>query len=228
MTSPVRLSVRLVIVLAAAVSTGCGSTSSTPRVLMDGSHADATPVELERVARPVVMTRARSLDAGDASRDPVAASCLRGPAGDARPEGKIVERVGVSGESVTLRDSAGLHACDNSPGPREAQRRWCGSAFGRLEAGRLRDPRLDIAGCRTAEGAAIAFAWVVTRPRTRFLVVAQPDYSEVYEAEAGLPVRISSPSGARSDPVGATFDLSEHDDTGRLLRTYRLEAYPAG
>lgn len=228
MTPFARLSARLVVVVLAAVSMGCGRHDSTPEVLMDGSKAGEPSLELEDLSGQAVMTHVRTLDAGKVTHGSRVASCLRGPARGARPQGQVVERIGVTGESVTLRDAAGLHACDNSRGPREGHSRWCGSAFGRLDGGHLRDPRLDIAGCRAADGDVMAFAWVVTGPKARYLVVAQPGYSEVYRAVAGLPVRVSTVSGLRSEPLGATFDVSEHDRVGALLRRYRLEAYPAG
>ena len=142
--------------------------------------------------------------------------------------GRLVERVGAHGASVTLRDASGLYGCDDSLGRREEDRRWCGGSFGRLYGGHLRDPRLDIAGCSTADGLAMGFAWVQATRGVRYIVVEQPGYAEVYEVAAGLPVRISTTTGVHVEGSRASFDISEHDERGRLVRRYRLEAVPAG
>jgi hypothetical protein len=74
----------------------------------------------------------------------------------------------------------------------------------------------------------VAFAWVKPRRSARYVVVDQRDYFEAYEVGADLPVRVASPAGIRSEPLGATFEISEHDASGTLLRRYRLTATPAG
>jgi hypothetical protein len=141
---------------------------------------------------------------------------------------RVVTRIGVSGETVTLRQQGALIGCDNSAGSREGDRRWCGESFGRLYGGRLRDPRLDIAGCSTADGDPVAFAWVEPARNAHYVVVEQPGYDEVYEVGGDVPVRVASVNGIESEPLGATFQVSEHARDGALLRRYRLEARPAG
>jgi hypothetical protein len=97
-----------------------------------------------------------------------------------------------------------------------------------LYEGHLRDPRLDIGGCNTADGRPVASAWVEPAPGARYVVVEQPGFAEVYEVAATMPVRISTISGLNEAPLGASFRVSEHDAQGRLLRSYELEAFPAG
>jgi hypothetical protein len=138
------------------------------------------------------------------------------------PRGGIAVRIGVDGESVTMRDRAGVTACDGTGAPAA----WCGSSFGRLYLGRLRDPRLDIGGCLHA-GAPIAFAWIDPGPGTRYVAVVQPGYAEVYEAAGGLPVRVTT-RDVRADSSGASFQFTEHDARGRLLRRAQVDAVPAG
>jgi hypothetical protein len=140
---------------------------------------------------------------------------------------RAVVRVAATGESVTLLVASGraLLACDGaSRGGSRA--RWCGRAFGRLQRGRLPDPRLDLT-CTTGSGKPIAFAWIEPARRARYVVVGQHGYAEAYEVVAGAPVRVVTTEVdlARSS---ATFDLSEHDAHGRRLRGYRLETTVAG
>jgi hypothetical protein len=139
----------------------------------------------------------------------------------------LVRRVGTGIESVTFRDEGNVYSCDDSLGPRTEDRRWCGGAAGILHGGRLRDPRLDL-GCVTHDGTQLASAWVQPRPETRYVVVHEPDYAEVYEVAAALPVRVATSSGAEIQMFRASFEISEHDLSGALVRRYRLEAAVAG
>jgi hypothetical protein len=196
--------------------------------LFDGSSAPPHPVELEQAGKPLVFTRftvveARALGAG--SRGAICVA-LAGPGAD--PIGVVEERIGVVGGSVTYRQRRGLMSCDDSAGPREGGRRWCGGSFGRYVRGRLSDPRVDLAGCRTQDGEHVAFAWVEPRRSARYVVLDQREYFEAYEVGADLPVRVASAAGIQYEPLGATFEISEHDASGALLRRYRLKATPAG
>ena len=90
--------------------------------------------------------------AGVASgRESRSATCLERGRGDDRPRGLVGRAswcpVGVG--DVRRESGAAVFGCDNSPGPREDDRRWCGGAYGQLYGGRLRDPRLGIGACRT-------------------------------------------------------------------------------
>ena len=143
--------------------------------------------------------------------------------------GPSMERVGVNSESVTFRESPGrgIFGCDNSVGPREEDRRWCGGSYGVLHSGRLRDPRLSI-GCQTRDGTPMGFVWIEPEPDAMYVVVAQPGYAEVYGVAGGLPVRVATTAGVEIDGSRASFDLREHAADGRLLRAYRVEAVVAG
>ena len=142
----------------------------------------------------------------------------------------MVVRIGVNGESVTFRASSGqsLIACDGAATASEGRHVWCGLAVGRLEHRRLRDPRLDLAGCRYAAADPVAFAWVEPGRATRYVAVSQPGFSEVYRVAAGLPVRITTTSGVDQERSRTSFRITEHDGEGRLLRAYTLDARVAG
>jgi hypothetical protein len=186
-------------------------------------------VELEGLPAPAVLTSVRLVRVGDIEPGSSSASCLQRDWGGAQPAGRIVERIGVSSETVTFRDRTGdgLYGCDNSAGPREDDRRWCGGAFGRLYSGHLRDPRLDL-GCITEGRDVVGFLWVEPNRDARYVVVGQPGYAEVYRAAGDLPVRVATTSGVEVEGSRATFNLSEHDAEGRLLRRYQVEAAVAG
>jgi hypothetical protein len=157
------------------------------------------------------------------------AACIRRQANGVHPVGVIVRRIGVWSESVTFRVRSAVVGCDGTAPVAGGRRgRWCGGSYGRLLDRRLRDPRLDIAGCRTTGGDPAAFAWVEPGRGARYVVVAQPGYAEVYPVVRGLPVRVVTASGIQSDPIAASFDVSEHDARGRLLRAYELVARPSG
>ena len=155
-------------------------------------------------------------------------TCIRRQSNGAHPVGVVVRRIGVWSESVTFGVRSAVVGCDGTERATERRGTWCGGSYGRLLRGRLLDPRLDIAGCRTAGGGPAAFVWVEPRRVARYVVVVQPGYTEVYPVDRGLPVRVATASGIESDPIGASFDVSEYDATGRLLRAYELVARPSG
>jgi hypothetical protein len=215
--------------LAGTLAACAGGRDRRPESLLDGSPARSVPVALEGLDGPAVLTRVEVVLPSRLGRGARTLSCLRERAGDLTPAGAAVERVGVSSETVTFRTSSGraVFACDNSPGARESGRRWCGSSYGRVVAGRLNDPRLDL-GCRTEDGRPLAFVWIEPAPETRYVAVEQPGYTEVYAVAAGLPVRVATASRVSLEETRATLLVSEHDRSGRLLRKYRLEAVVAG
>ena len=186
------------------------------------------PVELEDVSLPAVSTAVRLTDPEDVEPGSRLAACVR-RRHPARPAAPLVERLGVTSETVTFRDSSSrwLHACDDV-GPRRGDDRWCGGVSGRLYGGRLRDPRLNMAACTSPDGGPAGFGWIQPGADSRYLVVEHEEYAEVYEVAAGLPVRIVTTGGVIVDESRATFELSEHDAEGRLLRRYVLEASVAG
>lgn len=213
--------------LATSLAGGCSGDGAGPERLLDGSEATAPPVELEEIDRPAVLTEARVVDAA-ARAGTMSASCLDRDWG-LRSAGASVERIGVSGRSVTFREASGrsVFGCDAGSGSREGSGRWCGGAYGQLFDGRLRDPRLGL-GCTTEDGEAMAFLWVEPGEQSRYVAVQQPGYVEVYEIAGGLPVRIATTTGLERDPLGAIVEISEHDSAGRLLVRRRIEAVPAG
>jgi hypothetical protein len=210
-----------------ACAAGCNGDDSAPSRLLDRSEPPTLPVELEDVSKPVVLTTAEVIELDRVEPATSVAWCVRSRL-PARPAKQLVHRTAVASETLTFRDTSGrrLHGCDDSVGSSEEDR-WCGGASGTLFDGELRDPRLSMAACTTSGGDRLAFAWVEPTPATRYLVVDQPGYAEAYVTAGGLPIRIATTSGI--DPEGyATFDLSEHDAQGRLLREYRLDAAVAG
>lgn len=220
----------LIVVAVAVALIGCsGDDDQAPSTLMDGAPALVVPVELAGITGPTVLTRLAVVALNNLTAGSAAADCLHERHGDTRGAGPAVTRTGVNSESVTFREASGrgLLGCDDSLGVRESGRRWCGGSFGRLVGGRLRDPRLDIL-CVTADGEPMGFAWVQTAPATRYVAVRQPGYVEVYEVAASLPVRVATTSGVETEGSRASFELSEHDAQGRLIREYLLEAAVAG
>lgn len=220
----------LVLLLATAAAVGCSEESAPPGRLLDGSPAPTLPMRLEGVEPPVVSTRVQSYDLRENRQVPSIRSCLQQFEGFARPASPLVARIGVHAETMTFRDDAGrrLLGCDNSAGPREGDRRWCGAVSGRLYDGRLRDPRLSIASCETSEGQLVGFAWIQPDPNARYVAVEQSGYAEVYETAGDLPVRVATTSGVIVEESGARFEVTEHDTAGDLIREYELEARVAG
>lgn len=218
--------------LAGALAGCTGEGERPPERLLDGSPARTLPVELEGIDAPAVLTRARLAVPSDLAAASATLSCLRERARALTPAGAAIERVGVSSESVTFRIAAraspgAVYACDRGAGSGEPGRRWCGSSYGELTGGRLHDPRLDL-GCHGRQGEPLGFVWVEPAARTRYVAVEQAGYVEVYEPLGGLPVRISSSTDVDLAASRATFAVSEHDRSGRLVRRYRLEAVVAG
>lgn len=219
-------SLAVIAILLTAGTSACGEGRAAHRTLFDGSRAAQHPVELEGVSLPVIETDV--VVAGPSSDDRRRTACVAEWA-HRRTAGIAVVRTTVHGESVTLLDASGtaVLACDNSGGPREGNRRWCGGAFGHLRAGNVADPRLDLL-CTSAEGAPLAFAWIEPSPKARFVVVEQSAYAEAYETAGSLPVRVVTRADGDRAPPAASFQISEHTATGALLRRYELEVGVAG
>ncbi len=208
---------------------GCdGNGEPAPKALMDGSPVLEVPVELEAVDVPTVLTKVLSR-AHEGRPGTASWSCLHGRSRGLNAAGPSIERVGVSSESVTFRESLGrgVFGCDNSVGPRDENRRWCDGAYGVLYSSQLRDPRLSM-GCQTRDETPMGFVWIEPEPSAMYVVVEQPGYAEVYEVAAGLPVRVATTTGVEIEGSRASLDLREHAADGGLLRTYRLEAAVAG
>jgi hypothetical protein len=230
MSHPLRLARTVAIISVFAGVCACSrSADDAPAKLVDGSPVRELPVRLEGVGKPVVATTVAVLDLARLRGESLPEQCVRGPFADRQVAGPVVTRIGVDMVSVTAADASasGLMACSDSPGARDESRRWCGTVYGKMTAGRLMDPRLDVI-CVTRNGEPIASAWVDAGADARYVVVAQDGYAESYEVAAGLPVRIASTRNVDRSRARATFEVSEHDAEGRLLRRYRLETLVAG
>jgi hypothetical protein len=145
-------------------------------------------------------------------------------------DSRVVERIGVFGESLTFTDRRGslLFACDGgTDAAGERAPPWCSASVGHLFDGHLLDPRLDV-GCRDRHGNAIAYAWVEPVAGAHWLGVDQGAYTEVYEALAGLPVRIATTRGIDLAGSRARFDVTQYDVTGRELIQSTIEVGVAG
>ena len=202
-------------------------TAHAPATLVDGSPALKPPVALEHVSESAVLTKTRVVSGSRPGLGSLTAACLRDLAAPQTPR-QAVERVGVAASSVTFSDASGLYGCDDVPGAHEHSHRFCGTSFGRLYVGRLRDPRLDLAGCRTTTGDPIGFIWIEPARTTRYVAVEQPGYIEVYEVRGRLPVRIATTAGVDVEGARARFEYSEHDRDGQLVRRSTVDAVVAG
>ena len=227
---PVLGSLLAVATLVAMAAAACAGDEKPPARLIDGTPAERpSAVTLEGIAKDQIATTVNVVDARRVAPTTRAAQCLR-RARDHAAVGPMVARVGVNGESVTFRSSSGqsLIACDRAAAVSEGRDVWCGIAVGRLERGRLQDPRLDLAGCRTAAADPVAFAWVEPGRATRYVTVGQPGFTEVYRVASGLPVRVTTTSDIDQEGSRASFRITEHDGDGSLLRAYTLDARVAG
>jgi hypothetical protein len=196
-----------------------------PTVLSDGSAARPPPVALEGVDGPSILTRVRALPRGSAVPGSQAARCIDSAATSAT---RFVERIGVSGASVTFL-GAGRHAvygCDVSTAGLVHGSSWCGHAFGRLDDGRLRDPRLSLT-CRSGNDEPLGFAWIQPDSAASYLVVDRGGYSEVYPVSPRVPVRVVT-DRVDQGMASATFAVSEHTRDGRRLTTYEFDARVSG
>jgi hypothetical protein len=216
-----RLSVT-VLLFAVVLLASCDSGGDRPARLLYGQAAQ----EFRPVSGSVI-SLGRVLDGTTLGRR--FASCRPSGAG-VRTDAVVVERTGVFGESLTFADSGRkiLYACDggvDAAGERKPP--WCGSSAGLLYGGKLLDPRLDIA-CRDRKGRPLAYAWVEPAAGVRWIGVDQGTYTEIYEALAGLPVRIVSARGVQPSRARATFDVTQYDSRGKELVKGKLEAQVAG
>jgi hypothetical protein len=218
-TSLARQSRRLLVVSCAITVAGCGDNRAPPERLLDGSRATAPKVDLEGVDVPEIATKV------DLAPPRSIASCF-GPTGT-RTSGSVLRRVGVNGISITFGASGrSVYACDSSTS-RPGRDRWCGRAYGRLQDRALTDPRLDLT-CVTEDGNPMAFVWIEPEVGTRYVVVGQDGFVEVYAVAGDLPVRVTTIKHIAEAESAASVHVSEHDRRGTLLRSYTLEARVAG
>jgi hypothetical protein len=215
-----------VLVLAVAA---CGSRDQRAHTsrLVDGSAPPVPPGALGSLAGDVVMSRVRFRRA--ARLDTRGQECITSFRGEfaVANDALVVERTGAIGASLTFLDARRriVLGCDRT-GRRVAGAAWCARSVGRLVAGRLIDPRLDIL-CLGRHREPIGFAWIEPMPATRWVVVGDGTGSEVEPVAAGLPVRVAT-RDVDLATSSATFAVSEYDATGAELARYRLPLRVAG
>jgi hypothetical protein len=202
------------------VAAACAGGGRPTRLLNGDAAAEFKPV------RWSVLTEARVLQSGALE------SCLSSDErADVAGDTVVVQRVGVSGQSLTFanRTGTGVYACDggiDSSGERAPP--WCGEAFGAYVDGRLLDPRLDVI-CRDRSRAPLAYAFVEPVAGAHWIGVDQGGFTEIYEVLGeGLPVRIAGTRDIDVDEARAAFTVTQYDLQGRELVRGRLEAAVAG
>jgi hypothetical protein len=221
---------RPLVLLGLPLVAGCGGGGSVPPVqLVDGSSPPSVPLALRKLDRPVVMTRVRVALPRELDRS-LLRSCLHQhiPATLAAAE-RIVERIGVTAESVTFRGrpAGWIRGCDASAGPTETGGPWCGGPIGRLRPdGLLYDPRLNIL-CRDADGRQIGFTWIDRLPGARYVAVAGHGYTEIYKTAAALPLRVTTDE-VHVEGSSATFLITQYAADGSRLSQERVRATVAG
>lgn len=204
--------------VAVVAAAGCGHGGGRPDRLLDGRPAG----EFAAVPGSVVA-------AGRVLQLSALADCL--PASErahVTADTPVVERVGVSGRSLTFASRTRVYACDGGIDPAgERAAPWCGAVFGELEAGRAADPRLDVL-CVDHAYEPLAYAFVDPVPGARWIGVRQDGYVEFYEVLGGLPVRIGSTRGIDLGNARVTFSLTQYDAGGRELVRGDVETAVAG
>ena len=199
---------------------GCHGGGGPPRHLLYGEAA----AEFKPVAKSVISV-GRVITGTTLGRR----FTLCRPAGIAA-DTRVVERIGVFAESLTFADRRNhtVYACDGGIDPAgERHLPWCGGSAGRVVAGRLLDPRLDVI-CRDRKGHPLAYAWIEPAAGARWVGVDQGGYTEVYEVLGGLPVRIATRKQIELARSRATFLVTQYDSHGNALIKGKLEAEVAG
>ena len=206
----------------ALVVAGCGGGGGDrPSRLLDGRAA----AHFEPVGGSVIAS-GRVLDL-----DGRADGCLAAPdRASVASDAKMVERIGVDGESLTFssRDGSMVYACDGGIDPAgERHLPWCHAVVGELDGERVLDPRLDVI-CRDRRRRPVAYAFVDPVPGAHWIGVRQDGYVEIYEVLAGLPVRVAAVRGIDVENDTAAFEVTQYDAAGRELVHGELEAAVAG
>jgi hypothetical protein len=205
----------------ALIAAGCHGGDGRPSRLLDGRPAARfDPVDAG------VITSGRVLGVDGRANGCLAAADRADVAADA----PAVERIGVDSQSLTFanRDGSVVYACDGGIDPAgERGPPWCHTVLGRLENGRLLDPRLDVI-CRDRRGAPLGYVFVDPVPGARWIGVRQDGYIELYEVLAALPVRVATTRGVDLEGDRATLAVSQYDAEGRELIRGELEAAVAG
>lgn len=211
-----------------AAAGGCGGSGlRAPDRLSDDSTPPALPAALKGIDG-AVMTATRTLRGPDFEDEP-AVDCIKDVPGGTPPGG--VEAVTVDGQTLTFptADRRHLVACDGAARQREPSGHWCGTATTKwLDGGGIEDPRLDLANCLTADGAAVAYAWVVPPARARWLVVDHDHFREVYDAGSPYPARVSTTDGIELETSSATIHVRSYDAAGGEVGDETVNAQVAG
>ncbi|HST26651.1 MAG TPA: hypothetical protein VLJ76_11745 [Gaiellaceae bacterium] len=206
-------------VAVAAPAVAGGAPRPIPSRLVDGSSPPAVPAALRSLGGRLVMTRVR-IGAVKEERGLVSTCPTPQSVGGSEP---FAERIGANGRDVTfLLSSREVAACDRDPRARSLYGPWCGRAGWTVYGGRVSDPRLTV--CTRRDGAAIAaFGWIDPIRGSRWIVVDQPGFREVYPVVGELPVRVETVAGI--DAVrGAVFRTTQYDARGRLLAARKVAA----
>jgi hypothetical protein len=218
----------VLLALGGLCAAGCGRSPARPVRLVDGTAPPPLPAPLRRRAAGATTARVAVLAAG--RLDAAGRRCLASfrPEFRIAPGTTVVRRTGAAGESLTFTDADRevVLGCDRASLRAPDARGWCGRSVGRLVAGRLRDPRLDL-GCRSHDGAAVGFGWIEPGPATRWIGVRVARSTEVDEVAAGLPVRVPTDDVDRATS-SAAFSIVEYTGAGAVARRYRLRAGVAG
>lgn len=194
----------------ASTAGGCRNEARPPAWLVDGTPARIASEWFEGVAVPVIV----------ATRTTRTRMSVHPCAQPARARA-VVQRVGVSGSSVTVAfGDRTLHACDSTGSG------VCGHAFARVRSRQPLDPRLSLT-CRDREGDALGFAWIVAGSETAYVVVRHDDYAEAYDAAGDEPIRVTT-FDVDVERSLARVDVTEHAPDGRLLRTRTVRAQVSG
>jgi hypothetical protein len=211
------------LVFLALLAAACDDDGRPKRLLNGDAAAEFRPV------RGSVLTEGRVLRRGTLGRRLDSCS-LRADSANVAADAIVVERTGVSGESLTFanRNHTGVYACDGGIDPAgERGPPWCGEAFGAFADGRLLDSRLDVL-CRDRRRAPLAYAFVEPVAGAHWIGVDQGRYIEIYEVLGGLPVRVASTRHVDAAAARATFEVTQYDLRGRELVRGLLEARVAG
>jgi hypothetical protein len=200
----------LLALLCSLVVAAASASASLPRHLIDGSKPPPVPNALRDQGSTFLMTRVRVVKPRRIRR--LLLACAR----DRRvlSASVVVERIGVSGRTITFRTpDGGLEGCDRNPRARAIQKPWCGGSAWLLRNGRVSDPRLAICYAKD-QRPLVAFGWINALPAAKWIVVEQPHFREVYPVAARLPVRVSTVFGIGSP---TRFRTSQYDKQGVLL-----------
>jgi hypothetical protein len=203
------------VVLAAAGCGGGGKSLHPPDRLSDGSRPAAVPPELSDVDGAVVVGT-RVIRGLELEQKPYV-DCLADVPGGSPTV--AVERVTADGRTLTFAtpDHRTLVACDGAPNAREGSKTWCGGEVGRLENGRVNDPRLDLANCLTRDRRTVAYAFMQPAPGARWLVVDHDRFSEIYDARDPYAVRVSTTDGIDANAASAKFRIRSYDGAGKKI-----------